>query len=158
MIVLPDLETINDQTPADRLSELANLVCQEIHSLWMLPESARNSWQKARNDAILIEILEMLAFDSNNRVRSRVAENPKTLLHILEKLASDKHQNVGVSLASNPNTPAKALAQMAKNRYRNVIVLVAKHHSTPIKTLQALIQGRDEGIAKLAIANLQNRT
>jgi hypothetical protein len=127
-------------------------------SRWMLPESAQNSWQKARNDAILIEILEIMAFDSNSRVRSRVAENPKTPLHILEKLALDKHQNVGVSIASNPNTPAKALAQMAKNKYRNVIVLVAKHQSTPIKTLQVLIQRRDEGIAKLAIDNLQNRT
>jgi hypothetical protein len=127
-------------------------------SLWMLPESAQNTWQKTRNDAILIEILEMLAFDNNSRVRSRIAENPQTPLHILEKLAVDKHQNVGVNIASNPNTPAKALAQMAKNKYRNVIVLVAKHRSTPIETLQALIQERDERIAKLAIDNLQNRT
>ena len=59
-----------------------------------------------------IPILEILAKDSNEDVRSSVAQNPNTPTPVLELLAKDGFSDVRLRVAENPKTPTSVLEHL----------------------------------------------
>ena len=70
------------------------------------------------------EILEILASDTEWKVRKAVAYNIATPLNVLTKLATDNDWEVRFNVADNKSTPAELLAILAKDKQRWVGVLL----------------------------------
>ena len=84
-----------------------------------------------------IPILEILAKDSNEDVRSSVAQNPKTPTPVLELLAKDEDSSVQCEVAENPKTPTPVLELLAKDGVY-FLTSVAKNPNIPTSVLVTL--------------------
>ena len=117
-----------------------------------------------------IPILEILAKDSNEDVRSSVAQNPNTPTSVLELLAKDGFSDVRLRVAENPKTPTSVLEHLglsellwvplahrrchnegqdlawAKDADRHVRSEVAKNPNTPTSVLELLAKDEDSSV------------
>jgi len=117
-----------------------------------------------------IPILEILAKDSNEDVRSSVAQNPNTPTPVLELLAKDGFSDVRLRVAENPKTPTSVLEHLglsellwvplahrrchnegqdlawAKDADRHVRSEVAKNPNTPTSVLEHLAKDEDRHV------------
>ena len=126
-----------------------------------------------------IPILEILAKDSNEDVRSSVAQNPNTPTPVLELLAKDGFSDVRLRVAENPKTPTSVLEHLglsellwvplahrrchnegqdlawAKDADRHVRSEVAKNPNTPTSVLEHLDKDEYSGV-RSNVANNPN--
>lgn len=63
----------------------------------------------ARNKAVPVEILQILAADADPDVRSAVADKRKATTDILMKLANDSDESVRLRVATNKKVPSDVL-------------------------------------------------
>lgn len=64
-----------------------------------------------------------------------IAECESTPLKVLEKLAKDVHNIIRTAVAYNPNTPQLVLIGLAADKYYTVRAGVASNSNTPTDTL-----------------------
>lgn len=69
--------------------------------------------------------LELLAKDTDDKVRANVARNPNTPAKVLEELAKDDSTLVILGLAGNRNTPFKILSEFTVKKYAHSIAETA---------------------------------
>jgi hypothetical protein len=100
-----------------------------------------------------IEILERLASDSNETVRTAVADNPNTPKESLERLAKDGDEFVRRSVASNPNTPKEVLRSFAKDGEVMVIAAMAENPNVPPDLLDSFASNPSETVRGAIAAN-----
>ena len=111
-----------------------------------------------------IPILEILAKDSNEDVRSSVAKNPKTPTPVLELLAKDGVYFL-TSVAKNPNIPtsvlvtlASVLKLLAKDEDSSVRCRVAENPKSPTSVLELLAKDEDEDVRRRVAENTNTPT
>jgi hypothetical protein len=74
----------------------------------------------AFNRTLPVEVLRILAGDSDWRVRDKVASRRDAPGDILELLSSDGHEAVLSSVAGNPGTPAEALEILSRHSWDQI--------------------------------------
>ncbi|MGK7944666.1 MAG: hypothetical protein AB4058_09360 [Microcystaceae cyanobacterium] len=97
-------------------SALVTNVNASVNVLGILAKDS-NDWIRskvAEHPNTSPSLLKVLATDAEKSVRSKVAENPKTPVSLLKILASDGEQIVRRGVINNPNTPANLLEVMKK--------------------------------------------
>ncbi len=119
-----------------------------------------------------IYLLEMLAKDTDETIRSLVVENPKlpasSLLEliqdprinirvslarhrqnkqILEKLVNDESPIVREQVAANPDTPVELLRKLSFDTDKNVWNALARNQNTPVDVLEFL--GVEKGVVHI---------
>ena len=125
-----------------------------------------------------IDLLSLLAKDSDRLVRKGVAENIHTPPEILTILANDHSSEVSVavlqnantptfvltsclttgnlgslwSIAGNPSAPPEILTTFAKNEEASLRYLVAKHPNTPTSIL-AILSKDSDSFVRTGVAN-----
>jgi Leucine rich repeat variant len=94
----------------------------------------------ARDLQTPIEILERLAQDPNEDVRSTVASNRNLPLATLLQLANDPSSNIRMNIARNSNTPPEILAQLAFTDDPGgwIADSLVKNQNTSVETLEYL--------------------
>jgi HEAT repeat protein len=95
-----------------------------------------------RNEKSAVDILEMLANDSNWAVREAVAQNTSTPPEVLAVLASDNNYRVRSHVPGNKNTPSEVLAAFARDG--EFLENIAGNPSTPVETLAKLSNSSDK--------------
>ena len=74
----------------------------------------------ANNRTIPVEVMQILARDSDWRVRGRLASKAACPPEILLLLAGDEHETVASTVAGHPNTPVGALRHLALHPWDQV--------------------------------------
>ena len=69
----------------------------------------------AQNKTVPIEVLELLATDSDDRVRWMVASKRKLSRELFEKLAVDADETVRARVARNPKLPEEIRSRLARD-------------------------------------------
>lgn len=77
------------------------------------------SWV-AHNKTVPVEVLSLLARDSDEHVRSMVAMKRKLPPEILEYLADDNYEPVRLSVARHKNTPKRVLERLVHDQWSQV--------------------------------------
>jgi hypothetical protein len=122
--------------------------------------SEKQKLELAKNPDTFSGMLEFLATDENEEVRSGVAENPNTPPNVLEILATDKNYWVRWWVAKHPNTQSKALELLAINKdfgehHWGIHCGVAEHPNTPPKILEQLVT-HNNGAVRYCVAGNPN--
>lgn len=78
----------------------------------------------AQNKSVPMDVLEILASDSDQRVRSMVASKGKLSSSILAKMAADESDEVRMRVARNRKTSREALEAMRDDPWTEIRVLV----------------------------------
>jgi hypothetical protein len=100
-------------------------------------DAACKELRDAENSATPARVLEALARDMTQEVRSSVAMNISTPLSVLEVFAKDD-RTARSNVAANPSTPASLLEVLATDKDPDVRACVAANPSTPLSLLEAL--------------------
>ena len=102
-----------------------------------------------------VALLELLAKDTDRRVRGGVAANPYCVVPLLKVLAKDKNRHVRQGVAQNENSSAELLEELAKDDVRDVRYTVARHPNCPVPVLALLAKDNDE-VFRGAVASNPN--
>jgi Ni,Fe-hydrogenase III small subunit len=114
----------------------------------VLDVMAKDSEQGVRRDVAChpfasVEVLEELSADSEAWVRTGVASNPSVSLEVLDALAKDAETSVRKAVARNPSTRVPVLEVLAVDKESSVRWEVAGNPSAPFRLLELL--ARDTG-------------
>lgn len=90
------------------------------------------------------QILQRLSFDTNESVRSDVADNPNTPLLLLQGWANDENEEMRSAVAYNSSTPFELLEMLSNDESSEVRQSVAANQATPTFILEKLIQDEIE--------------
>lgn len=96
----------------------------------------------AKDESVPIEILRVLAKDSDPLVRSTVAQNPLLIDEedIMEHLSLDKVADVRRGLALNPHVSPGILEKLAVEVDPRIDLVIASHPNTPPEALRNLYE------------------
>ena len=120
---------IHPDTPAKTLRRLAKKR--------RLPEEAR--WGMARNMRASPELLEILARDRSEKVRSVAAAHPATPVSVLTALSSDQSYYVRAAVALHPNTPQRVLLETIQDEVLFVVRNAAGNPAVPLLALRLML-------------------
>jgi Leucine rich repeat variant len=110
----------------------------------------------ARNLATPIAVLEQLAKDADDTVRSVVIENRNLPLQSLLELTQDQSVNIRANLArhrNNVQVPAEILERLAKDEDPQVRSQVASNPNTPSDLLTQLAQDPSDDVCHALVRN-----
>jgi Leucine rich repeat variant len=161
------------------------LMARRSDSLYALAQVVEKGDQKAkltaaRSKKTPIKVLEQLARDEDEIIRSVVIENSnlpissllqltqdtslnvrtslarsrnnkKVPVEVLERLANDKSERVRALVASNPDTPVELLRKLVNDSHREVWNALTRNKNTPIDILEFL--GVEKGVVDIYNAN-----
>lgn len=104
--------------------------------------------------------LRQLADDSNERVRSRVAENVNLPLDIFQKLVRDPSVEVRTSVGENRKAPKEVYELLSRDESDDVRLALSTNQNLPVHLLQAMAE--DDNIfvsesAKKTIASVKSK-
>jgi hypothetical protein len=90
------------------------------------------------------QILQRLSFDTNESVRSDVANNPNAPLLLLQGWANDENEEMRSAVAYNSSTPFELLETLSNDENSKVRQSVAANQATPSFILEKLIHDEIE--------------
>ena len=99
------------------------------------------------------ETLNALTQDADVSVRRCVALNAQTPAEVLATLATDAHYDVRRCVALNANTSAEALSALAQDEDVYVRCCVVRNAHTPAEVLNALAQDADDDVRRSVVQN-----
>lgn len=99
--------------------------------------------------------LKKLAEDTNEKVRSRVAENVRLTLEIFRKLVTDPSIEVRSSIGENPNAPDEIFEKLAKDESDDVRLSLSTNSGLPPHLLKALSEDDNMYVASSAKKTLE---
>ncbi len=102
-----------------------------------------------------VEVLSMLAQQSESSVREAVAVNPQTPVEVLSMLAQQSESSVRAAVAVNPQTPVEVLSMLAQQSESSVREAVARNPSINQSTVFALIRYENIEILEALLENVK---
>jgi hypothetical protein len=137
----PILELLVTQTsPTVQYGYRHNSNLNDIYDNLIFSSSIVNPIRSAlvNNMNAPVNVLFILAKDSNDWLRSKVAEHPNTPANLLEILAKDSASNVRGKVAENPNTPVSLLKVLATDSDKTVRSGVINNLNAPASLLEII--------------------
>lgn len=102
--------------------------------------------------------LRQLANDSNERVRSRVAENANLPLDVFQKLVQDSSVEVRTSVGENRKAPAEVYEFLARDSSDDVRLALSTNAQLPVHLLQLLEKDDNIFVAESAKKTRESTT
>jgi hypothetical protein len=103
------------------------------------------------------EILEQLAKDEKEKIRRAVAINQELPINLIAVLADDESEYVRTSLARNRNNPLPILEKLARDSSPDVRLMVNNNRNIPLELLKVLIEDSDGYVRQLAQCRYQQK-
>ncbi len=145
------IKSIQEAYGADSILEIvADNPKINLNTYYILAKDRDAKYWIAKNKKTPLELLSLLACDSDELVRSNVAENPKTPHALLTTLSYDKSDYVRIALTHNPNTPIDALWRLFNLGFK---VPLAENKNIPIDMILLLANEKNPSIIRRLLDN-----
>ena len=116
---------------------IQSLICENTLFLPVYGHMPSSFWKSGPTQLIIVannrntpqEILKLLCFHNNYKVREAIAKNLNAGPHVLECLENDVHNYVKNKLALNPNTPFKTLLKLSTDENKTIRERACQHSS-----------------------------
>ena len=109
----------------------------------LLDEHWQAKEEIASNPNTDIEVLRLLATDTDSVVKMDVASNPNTPVDLLPTLATDEDEIVRWGVTQNPNVPIELLHQLCEDANWEVVEGVTENDKVPTDILRNILSRLD---------------
>jgi len=107
--------------------------------------------QAVCNPTTSIELLELIATNSESDILKCIAENPNCSACLLVKLSQNGSPEVRQAVCDNPNVPEEVMRQLAIDEDADVRYCLAENHNLPIAILNQLIDDDNPYVSHRAL-------
>ncbi len=101
------------------------------------------------------EQLTLLAHNTDQKIRMRVAENPGTPMEVLEYLSKDENSDVRLAVATNSNSSLAMIRVLACDSDPTVRHGLAEDPNTPCEILKVLLEDSNPYVSCRASKTMQ---
>lgn len=101
------------------------------------------------------ELLALLAYNKDHRIRMRIAENSGTPIEVLEHLVRDENSDVRSAVATNPNSSLELIRMLAYDTDPTVRHALAEDPNTPYEVLKVLLEDSNPYVSCRANKTMQ---